>query len=294
MQAGKAVVVCIGSLVVALEPAWAQEMGARATGRAGAFRADPTDAAGAPENLAALATAPRYDVYAGASLGADDHFGLRAGAIDTRTSAVSLAAGYHRITDDVPPEGDELPGWSVAGEELDDPTRHEGAHLGLAVPLLQRRLAIGAVARYDWRESDLSGKDTAFNIGANVAARPWEPLVVAVGARDLLDSGYADTGRSADLAVRWEPGPFVSFSADGVLPLSGDISMARAGWHAGADASLVEWLALRGGYARDAGANEIGVGAGVVSEKVTLDYGVRVVLGDEPRSWHALDLRVFF
>lgn len=294
MQPGKALVVCIGSIALAPGSAWAEGAGARALGRGGAFRADPGDAAAAPINLAAVATEPRYDVYGGVGFGPDSLFDLRAGAVDSRTSPVTLAAGYRRTTDDVVPTGDALPGWKLPDEELDNPTRHEGVHLGLAAPLLNRRLAIAAVTRYDWRESQELGKDSAFNVGVSVAGKPVPTLTVAVGARDLIDVGYPDTARTGDLAVRWDLGPYVGLAGDVVTPLDADWAFGRLGWHAGADASLIDWLTLRAGYARDGGENEVGAGLGIVSKKATLDYGARVALGDDLRSWHAIDVRVLF
>lgn len=294
MVSGKAVVVCIGSTLLCLEPAWAQDGGARALGRANAFRADPTDAAAAPGNLAALAMDQRYDVYVGAMLGPDATVDLRGGALDSRTSPLTLAAGYRRRTDDVTPTGALLPGWKDPDGEISNPTRHEGVHAGLAVPLADRRASVGLLLRYDWRESFLAGTAQAFNLGGTAAWRPHDTLIVAVAGRNLLENAYPDTRREGDLGVRWAPGEHFSVSVDAVAPLSSDFALGTMSWHGGLEGSATEWLTLRGGYANEAGAHVVGAGLGLASGKTSLDYGVRIELADASRLWHALDARIAF
>jgi hypothetical protein len=274
-------------------PASAEELGARSMGRGGVGRADAADVGGEAENLAALSLVPRYEIVAGAELGPDARFLLRSNAVDSRTSKVTLGAGYQRLTDNVPPTGDALPGWKLPGEELENPTSHQGVHLGLAVPFLDHRLAIAAHTRFDWRSSDLEGDDNAFNFGFSVAGRPLPTLTLAAGARDLL-GGYADTTRSADLSVRYDPGPYLGIEADVTTPLEGTFTADRLGVHAGFDVGAVKWLALRGGWYMDEGTHFATAGIGLISEQATLDYGVRVQLDDPARNWHGLDLRVSF
>lgn len=272
----------------------AQELGARALGRAGAGRADPHDVAALSANLAAVATEKRYDVYAHSALGPDGYLGLGAGAVDSRTSVVSLGGGYTRISDTAPPVDDELPGWKPPDDTLEDLTVRQGVHLGLAVPVMDRRLGVAVTGRYDWSASAISGEATGFNLGVGVAARPWEWLSVAAGARDVFTTDYAGHARSADLAVRWMPDDALGLEVDVVAPLDAKFDAGHMSFQGGADALLTKWLVLRAGGAWDGGVTAAAGGLGLLHDKAALDYGFRVPFANPKRSVHALDVRVLF
>lgn len=293
MHAGKALLVVIGTVAVCPEPARAQDAGARALGRGNAFRADGDDVAAGAGNVAALALDKRYEVYLGAGLGVDSRFDIHGGAADSRTSGFALAAGYRRTTDKVPPTGDLLPGWKEPGTEVENPTTREDVQVGAAVPFADRHVSLGIVGRYAWRTSALQGKAQAFNLGVVAAFRPHETVTVAAGGRDLVSPAYPDTNRAADLAVRWAPLDALALEVDAVAPLEEGFDASAISVHAGADASAAEWLRLRAGYAYDDGSN-LGVGLGLGADKASLDYGLRIDLGDAGRLWHALDVRVAF
>jgi hypothetical protein len=285
----------IAAVLLALPgAAAAQDLGARAMGRGYVGRADGADAAAEALNLAAVSLTERYEIFAGSELGADSRFLLRSGAVDSRTSAVTLGAGYRRLVDNVAPTGTSLPGWKAAGETLEDPTTHQGVHLGIAVPFLERRLSIAAHGRYDWRDSAQTGADTAFNFGFSVAGKPLSTLTLAAGVRDLLTNGYPDTRRTADFGVRFDPGPYLGVEADVVSPLQGKLTFDKVEWHAGLDVAALKWLALRGGWYVDDGAHFVTAGIGLVSDKASLDYGMRIRVDDPSRNFHGLDLRVVF
>ena len=274
--------------------AFAQDSGARAQGRDGVGRADGADAGSISENLAAASLDPHYNVVTGAALGPDHHFRYHAGAIDTRTSVVSLGAGYYRLTDNVPPASAELPGWMPPDEVFDNPAQHQGAFLGLAVPFLERKVSLSVTGRYDWENSIYGGKDTTFNFGFGAAVRPVESLTFAAGIRDLLDTGYSRNARRADLGVRFSSGPFIGVEANAVAPLAGDYSLGAWGWHGGADIGFTKWFTLRGGASFSHGVTSASAGIGLVSEHACLDYGMKIETKDPSRHWHALDLTVLF
>lgn len=293
MHSGKALLAVIGTCALCLNPARAQDAGARALGRANAFRADGDDVAAGPDNVAALALDKRYEVYLGSGLGADSRFDLRGGAADSRTSGVALAAGYRRTTDKVPPTGDLLPGWKEPGVEVENPTRHEDVYVAAAMPFAERRASVGVVGRYAWRTSALEGQDQAFDVGVVAAFRPHDTVTLAAGGRNLIAPAYPDTTRAADLAVRWVPVERFALEVDAVAPFDDAFDVAATSVHAGADAGVTDWLTLRAGYALDDGSN-LGVGVGLASDKAALDYGLRVDLGEPTRRWHALDVRIAF
>ncbi len=293
----------LGALAVGSQaaPAFADDMGARSLGSGGVGLADGKNPAGEELNLSAAALDPSYVVYGGAEVGPDKRFLARSGAVDSRTSPVALGAGYRWMTDNVPPTGADLPGWKPAGGDLSNLTTTQRVHLGLAVPLLDRRLSIGAHTRFDWRTSALTGASNAFNFGFSVAGRPVPSLTVAAGARNLLVSDFPDVTRLADLGVRFDPGPYLGLEVDVSAPIEGPASGAEARfgvdtfqWRAGADVSATKWLALRGGWSLVEDHHHAHVGLGLVSDKATLEYGVKVQLDQPARNWHALDLRISF
>jgi hypothetical protein len=272
----------------------AEDMGARALGRGGVGRADGADVGGEELNLAASALTPQYILFAGGEIGPDGRLLARTGAVDSRTSVVALGAGYRYFVDDVPPTGAELPGWKPAGTELANGGSHQRVHLGLAVPLLERRLSFGGNARFDWGATELAGDQSAFNFGFSVAARPVASLTFAAGARNLLVTGYPHVQREVDLSARFDPGKYLGIEADVVAPIVGGFDVGGFQWRAGADVAATTWLTLRGGWSMDAGAHSAHAGLALVSDKATLDYGVKVRLDDPSRNWHAVDLRVNF
>jgi len=294
MWCGKPRLSIVAGLLFCTAPAFASELGARATARGGVGFADAGDAAAEEWNIAASALDPRYVIFAGAGLGPDDYVNLRAGALDSRTSPVALGAGYARLVDDVAPTGADRPGWTTPGAALSNPTAWQRVHLGIGVPFLERRMSVAASARYDWRTSALAGADNAFDFGLSVAGRPVEQVTLALGARNLLDSDYPRITREADLGVRWTPGPRFGVEADISSPIDANFSVDRFVWRGGLDAGLAEWLALRGGWSTEAGTNFASVGVGLIHTSVVLDYGVKIQLDDPSRNWHALDLRVNF
>lgn len=286
------------SLLVAFSAdfAYADVPGARALGRAGTGLADSGDVAGTAENLAAVSLLEQYSVAAGAGLGPDEAWVVRAEAADSRTSVVSLAAGYYRLSDNVPPTGDLLPAWVVVGEEISNISVHQGVFLGVAYPFLNRRLSIGTVGRVDWLDSELEGSPVSGNFGFTAAGKPVDSLTIAAGAFDLLDLGYRDMVRHASLGVRWAPGAYLAIEAGSSARIDGTAFSDALDVGGGLDVYAVKWLVVRGGYAREAQENVVTGGVGIIAEgKAAVDYGIRWDVGSDPiRLRHGLDLRINF
>lgn len=294
MWGGKLRVVIVFFIGTIAARASAQDAGARSMGRGGVGRADATDVANEELGLAAIALDPRYEIYAGAELGPDGRFLARGGAVDSRTSVVTLGAGYRRLADDVLPPVSGLPGWRPAGEAFANPATWQRFHLGVAVPLLDRRLSFAANAHYDWRTSALNGDEKAFNFGFSVAGRPIPQLTLAGGAQNLLSNDFARVRRDASVAIRWDPGPFLGLEGDVVAPIDADFGLDRFAWRVGVDGGVTSWLILRGGWSMESETHHASAGFGLVSEHGILEYGIKVRLDHPADNWHALDLRVVF
>jgi hypothetical protein len=292
MWCGKASTVILGLVVAG--SAQAEDLGARSLARGGVGRADALDGAGGSPSLAANALEDQYLAYTGGLAAVDHTWGLRAGAVDTRTSKVSLSLGYYRRWDTLPRTGDDLPGWKPPGDDLLNPAIHQGAAGALAYPMLDRKLAIGADARVDFFSSDLLPSDWAFNFGVQAAARPTESLTLSAAVTNLLETGFRDTERSLELGARFDAGTYFGVEGDAVAPLTTEFAWPSVGWHLGADVGIAEPVALRAGFSSDDGRQYVSGGLGLLSKNADLDYGMRIQLSDASRTWHQLDLRVKF
>ena len=281
-------------LLLGMSPAaLAQEMGARSLGAGLTGRADGGDSGAAGLNVAAVSLAPTYDVVAGIGFGPNKLFMQRAFAMDSRTSMVTMGAGYYHEADVTVLSGSDLPGWKTPEDELLNPTDHQGVGIAFAYPFLSRRMSVGATARYDWRVGERTGKQSDFNFGVTAAGRPIDTLTLALGFRNALLLGYPDSQRELDAAVRWAPGPFLGLEMDGVVPVEKEVEWSGARLGSGAEVGIAALLAIRAGWSTSAGQHDLTAGLGLSSEHAALDYGIRIGLGDV-QLWHAVDLKVMF
>ncbi len=287
----------IGALFVAVvSPAHADERsGARSAGRGGVGLANGSDVGDIARNVAAVSLSERYDLVAGGVAGPDDTWLGRISAADSRTSAVTLGASYSYRVDNVAAPLSALPGWVLADDELTNTTSHQGVAVSMAYPFLGRKMSVAATGRYDWRDSEQEGESDGFNFGISGAAKPWEPVTVAVSVNNALDLGYPDTERTVDVGARWEPGPYLGLEVELRTEWMGDPFEESLAEHAGADVGLTEWLRLSGGWQHEDGLHVVGGGLSLMSDKADLDYSIQGELDSEPtRLWHSLDLRVHF
>lgn len=270
------------------------DLGARATGTGMTGVANPDDIGAVRLSLATASLVERYEIYTGAELGPDSHVVLRGGAMDSRTSAVAVALGYRRLTDNEPLTGLERPGWKTASDAFENPTEHQGFFGGLAYPFLPGRASAAVDVRYDTWDSDRLGTDAAFNFGFSAAFRPIETVTVAGAVANLLENDFRDTTRELRAGVRWDPGDFFGVEADVLSPLTNDMSWQTVNWRLGANVGVATFLSLHAGYANDHTRSWATGGLGLVSERADLDYGMRVRVDAPRNNVHTLDLRVRF
>lgn len=299
MQLRKLSVVVVAALFVATAlPAIARAddwTGARAASRGGTGLANGADVGAIGENVATVALVERYDLAAGGVGGPDSTWLGQVAAADSRTSVVTLGASYSYRSDDVPPAAELIPGWTVLGDAITNTTSHQGITLGLAYPFLNRKMSVGLTGRYDWRASETEGNDSAFNFSLSAAAKPWEPVTLALGINNALDLGYPDTRRLVDFGVRWEPGQYLGLEGELTTEWMGDPFEESLAEHVGIDFGVTTWLRLSAGWQHEAGDHKVGGGLALVSEKAELDYSLVGEVGSEPaRLWHGVDLRIHF
>lgn len=270
------------------------DIGARATGSGMTGVANPNDIGAVRLSLATAALTERYEVYTGAELGPDAHVALRGGAMDSRTSAIAIALGYHRLTDNETLSGLERPGWKTADDAFENPTEHQGFFGGVAYPFLPGRAAAAVDARYDAYDSDRLGTDKAFNFGFSAAFRPADTVTLAAAVANLLENDFRDTTRELRVGARWDPGAFFGVEANALSPLTNRMSWQTVDWRLGANVGVASFLSLHAGYANDHTRSWATGGLGLVSERADLDYGMRVRLDAPRNNVHTLDLRVRF
>lgn len=267
----------------------AEGMSAGMTGRA-----DAGDSGQMGENIAATSLVPAYNVTAGVGFGPEKLFVVRGMAVDSRTSMVTMGAGYERYTDTTTLSGADLPGWKSPTDDLLNPTEHQNVRVAVAYPFLSHHLSIGVTGRYDWRDGERTGKESSFNFGFQAAGRPLETLTLAVGFRNALLNGYADTYRSMDAGVRWDPGPFLGLEADGMVPVGTDADWNNARLGVGARVGIAEVVSLSAGWSTQSSIQDFTSGIGFYSEHAALSYGIRFHLTDPLQLWHAIDLKLMF
>ena len=292
MWCGKLTTIMAG--VALVTTARAEDLGAHSLGRGDVGRADPNGSSGGAASAAANALVDQYLAYVGGKLGVDQTWGFRAGALDSRTSAVTLSLGYYRLWDTLPRTGDDLPGWKPPDDDLLNAATHQGSWLALAYPMLDRKLSFAADGRLDFYTSELLPDDWAFNFGFSAAGKPVESVTLTAAARNLLETNYRDTERSLEIGARFDPGKYLGIEVNTVAPLVKGVDWTMVGWHVGADIGIADVIALRGGFVADDGETYGCGGLGFLSERAILDYGMRVQVSDAKRTWHQLDLTVKF
>lgn len=271
-----------------------EDIGARATGSGMTGVANPNDIGAIRLSLATASLTERYELYTGAELGPNGHFSLRSGAMDSRTSTVALALGYRRLTDAESLGGSERPGWKTEGQSFENPTEHQGLFGGIAYPFLPGKGALAFDARYDWYDSDLVGKDGAFNFGVSAAFKVASVLTLAAAMGNLLETDFRDTQRELRVGARWDAGTYFSVEGNALAPVSDSWSWQNVDWRLGSNVGFAKFLSLHAGYANNHTRSWVTGGLGLISEKADLDYGMRVRI-DQPRNnVHTLDLRLRF
>lgn len=251
---------------------------------------------------------PRYELQAGGALGPDKLRALHANAMDSNTSAVALGLGwqYHRSE----PEAGlrDLPGWIEPGTDLSNPTARTVLGGGLGGGLLGRRLGLGLGFSWHNRATRFRDTESWFEGNVSLATRlgQEQQAVLSLVADNLLNPGHDLTPMTfgAGLALR----PVMEFGLLGQLDLVTGLfdQPVELGFGTGLEGVLAHTVALRGGFSRDPRRDSdlVGLGLGVRSPEVALDYAAELVVGhagDPPPGWedgrlrhqHTLTLTLF-
>lgn len=246
-------------------------------------------------NPGLLALDQRYDFQGQFRYGPQGALAGGLNAVDARTSdRVAGGLAYTGDTAEPEPTVDELPGWIVPGEEIQNKKTSHDVAFGAAVPWADRRVSFGLGGTVGWYHTDRFGNGWRADANAGVGVRPTEGLTLGVSARNFIPTGALDrplevlAGARTDfddwpaleVDVGWRP------DSDARLPLD-----VGAGFSIDGKAA-----AVRAGWRRDAlgDVHSVGAGVAVLGPGSALEYGTLVpVTGDVrfDRTIHQLTLR---
>lgn len=273
-----------------------------ATGGAAAAHADDNTALGV--NPAALALTPRYGIALAGGFfdGRDFRFGGT--AVDgLTTEGISLGIGYQRSYLSVPLVVEELPGWGEVGQDLPRARRFDTFNLGVGVPLVEDRLAVGLGAGVVLIGHPILGRAITGNLTAGLAGRPTERWAVGLAGRNLLPVFFpTDPTASVVLGNRyaWTENRALSLDLEVPFAAVGQVSMpviARAGAEWG-DEQKVLGAGYR--YVGPLQQHWLTLGVGMISDSSTearstgtrggLHYAAELPLAghDRDKSWFAV------
>lgn len=261
--------------------------GANTAAMGGVGVAAPSDNAAITLNPGLIGLVERFDFHAHFRLGPTGDLQWAATAIDSRTSE-RFGAGFAYSGDryDPPLTNNELPGWSLPGEELANRRRQDDFTLGLGVPLLGRRLSLGASVLFSRFNHDRDGKGSTADVHVGIGVRPVEWLTVGAGIRNL-----APIPSPQDRPLSWVAGARLEATRaaiEGNVWSSTD-PLAPSSWSiaAGGEVSPTVGTRVRLGMFRDGPLQRtrLTAGFGLVSERGGgLDYALMVpVAGQELR-----------
>lgn len=267
--------------------------GANVTAMGGTANAAPDDNAAVTSNPGVLGLTERYD-FAGMfryGPGGDTEWG--ASVMDARTTpSVAFGVAYVGGLTSPPLETADLPGWKLEDEVLSPFRRDHQLTAAIGMPLLDRRLSFGVSGDLLLYNRDIGGSGTSGNLNAGMGVRPVEPLVVAIGARNLVPlTGPADDALIVGGGVRLLDEEVGILAAD-VDWRPGD---GAIGWGAGAQGNLAK-VRARAGFQVVPGTGEQRVtwGLGAVIDGAAFEYAMAIPVGgdvDGAGVTHAVSLR---
>ena len=279
----------------------APPLGASLTALGDTRVANPHDVSGT--SPASLALQPRYDLVGGVRWGYKDDLLYQVGAGDSRSGPLTLALSYTRRTASPPPDIEDLPGWALPDDDLDNPVTQTEVTGGLAGAWFQRRFAFGLTGVYRAQTSRFSGTERTGDAGLSLAGQPVAGLIFAASASNLVDLARetpSDDPLSIALGASWaiaEP-IRVLVEAD-VAP-----QLPQAPWdlRAGLEVTPTPGVPLRLGFEQSGllDTQYLSAGLGLDSGTVAIEYAIRRDIGknggaiDETgiKTWHVATLRI--
>jgi len=262
-------------MILFLMSAWALDRveGADTLALGSTTTANPYATGGITGNPAIIGTEKRYNFGGAFSYGGRGvHW--QATAIDSVTSSVAFGMAYSGDRFNPPLTQAELPGWSVAGQEISNLKQTNTVNFALGIPTTDRRFVGGIGGALSFFNNERGGKGTTGNLTAGLAYRPDPRVSIGLTGRNLLP--IADPRQERPLEVLggvWlgELG-IAAFSVDGGARIDSSKPLLLA---TGLELSPSATSALRTGWRYDEGINYISLGAGAGNPDGSIDIGIQ-------------------
>lgn len=250
----------------------------------------------AHDNNAAITTNPgllaltdRYDFSAQLGIGPGMHWG--ATAMDGRT-AENVAMGFTYAGDRYEPAlaVDELPGWTVPGDDIPNMKREHDFALALSGALAEDRVAFGVGGHLAVYDNDRNGKGTTGNVDVGVGLRPTDFLTVGVAGNNLVPLDVlGDRPMRVGTGVMLHGAP-AAIEVDGgwVASDEGAPFFLDAGTELRPGAAR---LRVGGRYDGPTATPAVTGGVGIAGEGGALEYGIEVPLGGAGPIAHVFGVR---
>jgi hypothetical protein len=220
----------------------------------------------------------RYDFLGQFRYGPSAALSWGGSAMDAKTSNVlAMGLAYSGDVSEPPLGVDDLPGWTVPGEEISNKKRFNDFAGAISVPLLARRLGIGLGVDVGLFDHDRQGDGVTVDLHAGLGVRPVDWLVLGAALRDFVPDPEQDRPTAFVSGARVETDLLAAeLDVDWVDAVRQGLPVTLA---AGTEVPVGE-ARLRAGWRRDAtdGVHSATAGVGWEKDGAGLDYGISVPL----------------
>jgi hypothetical protein len=273
-------------------------LGSRSLGMGGTLRAAPSADSAILLNPAGMSLFRAYNINALYSYrGADSGSLVNASIVDSFTAKVAAGLSYSFIHAS-PSKTLALP---TGAYSLSSTLNTHEAGLALAYPLGDV-FFLGLSGKYVYQSVDqpadvpAGGKiDTinGFTMDVGAILRPWSSLSLAVTGQNLIGISKDYYPRLLGMGLAYAMGTRFNAEFDSVLNFSTAESV-KASYHVGGELFLGGSYAIRAGYMYDTlrSANYVTGGLGLVSSKISLDFGLRQMVSGGADTTIAFSVRL--
>jgi hypothetical protein len=272
--------------------------GTRSLGMGGTLRASPSADSAILLNPAGMALFRAYNINAFYSYrGSDAGSLVNASIVDSFTAKIAAGLSYSFIH--------ASPSKTLALATpfpLDTTLNTHEAALALAYPLGDV-FFIGLTGRYVYQSVDQTADVPAgphkleninsFTMDVGAILRPWSSLSIAVTGQNLIGISKEFYPRLLGMGIAYALGTRFNAEFDSVLNFSTAESV-KASYHVGGELFLGGSYAVRAGYMYDMlrSANYVTGGLGLVSSKISLDFGLRQMVSGGADTTIAFSVRL--
>lgn len=268
---------------------------ANLAGSGGTAMAVPEDNASITANPGLLGLEDRYDLHGQIAYGPDGLVRWAASAADARTSKwLDLGFHYSGSKGNPPPVNQELPGWSVVGEEVTNRQQFHQFALAAGGGVLDHRLAFGLGGTLVIYDHEHLGGGSMADLDAGIGIRAAEWLDFGLAGRNLIPLESDDTNLPATERSLVDRGSLLpmTFGVGANLHGKPGALLADGEWRpteenlpivvaAGGELPLGAMPRLRAGwrYEGPAEQHQVTAGLGAIDQAGSFDVAARVPVG---------------